>query len=198
MAADIQEIIRNLLAFYDFREKTVLAVGAGGGQLVEYWRPAARVTALDSSAEALEKLRARLAGSGLEGKIDLVHGDFFSCAQRMDVAVFEFCLHEMPDPAAAVARARLLAPEVLVLDHWPGSDWAFYTAEEVKVAQGWQALQAFATLRVASHASRQVFGDYEELRLKVQPMGDVALRRIEPFRGQSGFSIAMEYGFALL
>ncbi len=197
MAADIREIIRNLLDFYDFRGQTVLSIGAGGGQLVEYGRQAARVTAVDSSAEALARLRAGLAGSGLENKFDLVHADFFACRQKGDALIFEFCLHEMDDAAAALRHARELARDVVVLDHLPGSDWAFYVAEEVKVARSWQALREFGLRRVACHESRQAFADFAELRLKALPMGEVALRRIEPFRGRTGFAIPMAYGLAL-
>lgn len=198
MATDIAQLIRNLTAFYDFGGKAVLSIGAGGGQMIEYARTAARVIALDSSAEALEQLRGRLAGTGLEGKFTLLCGDFLASRQRADVAAFEFCLHEMPDPAAAIAHARGLAKEVLVMDHWPGSDWAFYVAEELKVARSWEALAAARPRATRSHEVAQFFRDYEELRLKVLPQGEVALRRIAPFQGRQGFAIAMTYGFALL
>jgi SAM-dependent methyltransferase len=198
MATDIARIIRNLEAFYDFRGKTVLSIGAGGGQLIEYARTAARVIALDSSAEALDLLRGRLAGSGMEDKFSLLCGDLLASRQRADVAVFEFCLHEMPDATAAVAHACALAAEVVAMDHWPGSDWAFYVAEELKVARAWEALAAARPRRTQHYETTQAFRGYEELRLKVLAQGEVALRRIEPFRERRNFSIAMTYGFALL
>lgn len=198
MAADIAQLIRDLTAFYDFRGKTVLSVGAGGGQMIEYARPAARVIALDNSAAALEQLRERLAGTGMEDKFSLHLGDFLASRWRADVAAFEFCLHEMPDAATALAHARGLAGEVLVMDHWPGSDWAFYVAEELKVARSWEAVAAARPRRTQSYETRQAFADYEELRLKVLPQGEAALRRIAPFQGRRGFAIAMTYGFALL
>ena len=198
MATDITQLIRNLTAFYDFRGKSILSIGAGGGQMIEYARTSARVIALDSSAEALDQLKARLAGTGLEDKFTLHCGDFLASRLRADVAAFEFCLHEMPDPAAAIAHARGLAPEVLVMDHWPGSDWAFYVAEELKVARSWESLAAAQPRATRSYEAAQVFRDHEELRLKVLPQGEVALRRIEPFQGRQGFSISMTYGFALI
>lgn len=36
MATDINQIIDNLLNFYDFKNQTVISVGAGGGQFFEY------------------------------------------------------------------------------------------------------------------------------------------------------------------
>lgn len=198
MATDIAQLIRNLTAFYDFRGKSILSIGAGGGQMIEYARTATRVIALDSSAEALDQLKGRLAGTGMEDRFALHCGDFLASRLRADVAAFEFCLHEMTDPAAAIAHACGLAPEVLVMDHWPGSDWAFYVAEELKVARSWEALAAARPRATRSYEATQVFRDYEELRLKVLPQGEVALRRIEPFRERKDFSIAMSYGFALL
>ncbi len=36
MAADIAAIMRSIEAFYDFTGKSVIHVGAGGGQFVDY------------------------------------------------------------------------------------------------------------------------------------------------------------------
>ena len=76
MATDYGKIVEDLLAFYDFRDKTVVAVGAGGGQLIEYGRPARKVIAVDSDPGALEKLRENLRAAGLESKFDPVLCDF--------------------------------------------------------------------------------------------------------------------------
>jgi len=35
VATDIGQIVANLLAFYDVANKTVIVVGAGGGQLIQ-------------------------------------------------------------------------------------------------------------------------------------------------------------------
>jgi len=53
MATDIKKVIEDLLGFYDFDDKVVISVGAGGGQLIEYGRKAKRVIALDNDAEAI-------------------------------------------------------------------------------------------------------------------------------------------------
>jgi len=53
--------------------------------------------------------------------------------------LFEFCLHEMADPAQALGHAKGMAPEVVVIDHDRESRWAFLTAEENKIAAGWKS-----------------------------------------------------------
>jgi predicted RNA methylase len=86
-------MVADLLGFYDLRDKTVLSVGAGGGQLIEYGRAAGKVLALDSDAQALEKLRENLRAAGLEDKFVPVLGDFFEVDLRADTVLFEFGLH---------------------------------------------------------------------------------------------------------
>ncbi len=46
------------------------------------------------------------------------------------------------DPQKALAYARTLAPKIVVFDHSPGSEWAFYAAEEGKVRCGTFSLAA--------------------------------------------------------
>ena len=129
MAADYGKMVADLLAFYDFEDKLILTVGAGGGQLIEYGRTARKVLALDNDAAALDKLRENLRISGLEDKFEPVLGDFLSVELKADVVLFEFSLHEMADPGAALERARRLAPAVVVFDHGPGSLWSYVASE---------------------------------------------------------------------
>ncbi len=65
MAADIHAIIRNLESFYDFTGKTVIHVGAGGGQLIAYARHARSVLAVDPEPAAVARLEAALHAAGL-------------------------------------------------------------------------------------------------------------------------------------
>lgn len=198
MAADYRLMIRNLLEFFDFSGRSVVSVGAGGGQLVEYGRSTGRVTAVDQDPAALDALRERLAQAGLADKFTLVRSDFMGFREAADVVLFEFCLHEMPDPTAALAHAMTLAPSVVVMDHWPGSAWAFFVAEEDKARAAWAAVVALRPERTVSFEAAQFFKDYQELWQKVHVQGAVALDRIEEFRGQTDLSIPMSYGFALL
>jgi len=198
MAADYKKAVADLLAFYDLKDKTVLSVGAGGGQLIEYGRTARRVLALDCDASALERLRENLKAAGLADKFEPVLADFFETGLRADVVLFEFSLHEMADPGAAVERARGLAPAVVVFDHWPGSDWSYVAAEETKVAASWAALGRFPVLKTRRYEAVQLFGAYEELYEKVKGQGPASLDRIAAYKGQTGIRIPMSYGLALI
>jgi len=198
MATDIAKVLGNLFDFYDFSGKTVVSVGAGGGQFIEYGRPARSVFAVDNSREALDKLEDSLSRSDLRQKFTLVLSDFNRCEQKGDVVVFEFCLHELPDPAAALEHARSLAGDVLVLDHLPESPWIYYATEENKAAGSWLALSSLPLRKVQKYETVQFFKDYEELRRKVEVMGEAAIVRIKPFLGRPDFTIPMSYGFALV
>lgn len=198
MATDILQIVLNLSAFYDFTGKTVVAVGAGGGQLVEYARPARRVIAIDRDAAALEQLDARLAECGLADKFTLVARDLLDVRPFGDVVLFEFCLHEMAEPERALAHARELAPDVLVIDHAPGSLWEWYAAEDGKAETGWKAVERGKIRRQQSVEAWQRFPDYAALEAKLAPQGPVSLERIDRHRGESAISIPMPYRLALL
>jgi hypothetical protein len=198
MATDYARIIKNLFEFFDFSGRTVVAVGAGGGQLIEYGRPAAKVIAVDQDPAALVALRERLGPAGLADKFALVYSNFLDVREKADVVLFEFCLHEMPDPSAALAHARTLAPAVVVMDHWPGSQWAFITAEEDKATAAWAAVVSSLPESIVSFDASQLFNGFEELWQKVHGQGEKSLARIEKFKGLLDISIPMSYGFALL
>jgi tRNA A58 N-methylase Trm61 len=198
MATDIKTIVANLLAFYDFRDKTIISVGAGGGQLIEYGRTAGKVIAVDNDPSAMEKLRENLKLSGLEDKFTTVLEDFDRTASRGDAVLFEFCLHEMSDPEAAVRHARSLAPDVIIFDHWPDSEWSYIVAEEAKVAAGWRALMRFAFKKEQKHDAVQVFKDYEELYTKVKGRGETSIARIAKHKGKTDIVIPMPYGLVLI
>jgi ubiquinone/menaquinone biosynthesis C-methylase UbiE len=198
VATDYAKLADNLLAFYNFSDKTVIAVGAGGGQLVRYGRAAAHVLALDNDAAALEELRESLKTAGLEDRFTLVLDDFYKSNLKADAVLFEFCLHEMSDPAAAVERARVMAPDVIIFDHWPGSEWSYVAAEDQKVAASWAALVRFPVKKKQRHEAVQSFKDYGELFEKVKGQGETAVSRIERYREQTGIRIPMTYGLALI
>lgn len=198
MAADYPLIIENLCDFYDFTGKTVISVGMGGGQLSEYARRTGRVIAVDRDKAALDVLKDKLEAAGLAGKVELVQADFLEFERTAGVVLFEFCLHEIPDPAAAIEHARALAPDVVVMDHWPTSEWIFYGAEDGKVAASWKAVGRAGAERTQSIGTRQHFRDFGELEAKVRGQGPLALERIESFRGRTDIEIPMSYGLALL
>ena len=198
MATDINKIINNLLEFYDFNNQTIITVGAGGGQLIEYGRISKNVVAIDYDKEALQKLKDNLVKSGLDDKFTLVHSDFYLSNLKGDVVMFEFCLHEMNDPETALKHALTMAPDVLIIDHWPGSEWAFFGDEEEKIAKSWAALKLFHPKKVQKFDTVQFFNDYEEIYQKVKAQGEISIKRINDFKDKKNFSIPMSYGIALI
>jgi hypothetical protein len=198
MVTNINEIISNLLSFYDFEDKIVVAVGSGGGQLIEYARPARQVLAVDSDAEALEELKKSLRSHRLENKFGIYHSDFDRTSLKGDVVLFEFCLHEMKDPIQAIMHARASAPDVVIVDHLPDSEWAYYVAEDEKAWAVWDAVHKCGTKKRATFAATQYFGDYRELQGRVEPMGDVSVHRIRRFSSVLDIQIPMRYGLALI
>ena len=198
MATDIQQIVRNLWNFYDFTDRIVVSVGAGGGQLVEYARPASRVIAVDRDAAALARLTARLLECGLSDKFTLVASDLLDVRPRGDVLLFEFCLHEMAEPERALAHARELAPDVVVIDHAAGSRWSWCAVEDGEVEAGWRAVDRGAIRRQETVEAFQQFADYAELEAKLASQGPESRKRIGPYRGQRAISIPMPYRLALL
>ncbi len=196
MATDISLILERLLDFFDFSGKCVLAVGAGGGQMAGYARTMRKVLAVDRDLAAMQQLREAADRLGLQDKFEYWAGDFSDCDRRGDVVLFEFCLHEMEDPAIALAKAALLAPELVVIDHAPGSRWVYFTAEDEKVTRSWQALASLPIARQCSYSAEQHFNDYGELLAKVKSQGDESVRRIEQYRGQTNIVIPMTYALA--
>jgi hypothetical protein len=135
---------------------------------------------------------------GLVDRYEYHAGDFINFALRGDMVFFEFCLHEMIDPVLALAKAKGMAPQVIIFDHSPDSPWAYMVAEETKAENAWQAIRAQNPSRVQHFTCLQSFITFAELEAKVMPQGEVSLQRIEPYRGQKNFTIPMSYGLALL
>lgn len=198
MATDIKKIINNLIEFYDFSNRTIITVGAGGGQLIEYGRISKKVLAIDFDKESLQKLKDNLIRSGLDEKFTLIHSDFYLSNLKGDVVMFEFCFHEMEDPIAALKHALTMAPHIIILDHWPDSDWAYIGGEEENIAKNWTALRLFHLIKVQKFDTFQFFNDYEEIYQKVKAQGENSIKRINDFKDRKNFTIPMSYGIALI
>jgi hypothetical protein len=196
VATDIGAIIANLLRVYDPRGRTLVEVGAGGGQFIDYGLRAARVLAVDCDGDALRRLGEALAGRDARAVYAPVQAEFLSFTTPADAVLFEFSLHEMDDPARALAHARTLAAEVLVIDHWRDSPWAWQVVEEEKVARSTRAVLAANPSLVEVHQAEQRFAAHAELLAKVAGQGPLALERAARYRDVSPISIPMAYWIA--
>lgn len=198
VATDSQRIVTQLSAFYDFRDRTVIEVGAGGGQLVEYARPARQVIAVDPDAAAIRRLEERLRERGLSDRFTVVTAGVLDVDGTADVVLFEFCLHQIPEPQRALAHARRLGPDVVVIDHAPGSPWSWHAGEEQGVESAWRAVEAFGVRRQQAVDAWQEFSDYAGLEARLAGQGARSRQRIAAHRGRTDIRIPMPYRMALL
>lgn len=198
MATNFEQIVRSITEFYDFAGKTVVVVGAGRGQLVGYVQSASRVIAIDLDRAATNRLAVVVRERGLTDKFEIVHDDFLELQTPGDVVVFEFCLHEMPNPKGALDHARTIARDVLVIDHAPGSPWSWHAAEDGGVEACWAAVAHASVGRRQDVEARQRFGHFAELEAVFAGQGPESRARIASFRGQQPIEISMPYRLALL
>ena len=198
MAVDLQEITANVVRFYDFRGKTVLFVGAGGRQLLDPSAGTRKLIAIDRDAESLTALKANIAANGWQDSMEVVASNFEDVTLLADVVYFEFCLHEMDDPLQSLTHARTLAPDLVVYDHAPGSDWIFYGAEDDKVVACGAAMGRFGVRRRQAFHATQRFQDHAELLARMAGQGDLAIQRMQRFTGATDIAIPMDYEAVLL
>lgn len=198
MATDIDAVERNIRSFYDFKDKVVLHVGAGGGQLIRYSDITRSVLAIDIDENAVSRLDTAIREKGLSSKFKIKVADIISISTEADVVFFEFCLHEMSDPRKALQHAASIAPNILVIDHHPDSRWAWYVLESEKASRSWSAARNYTVLKEESYNAEQYFSNYSDLLKKVEVMGELAVDRIAAFFGKSNITIEMKYTMALL
>lgn len=198
MATDIDAILTNCRDFYDPGEKAIIQVGAGGGQFIRYTANARSVLAVDIDEAAVTQLKAAIGELGLEDRVKVIHGDFSSVSEKADLVFFEFCLHEMDNPAKALLHAQSLAPEILIVDHELDSPWAWHTCEEEKARRSWAAAEKLRIVNRASFKAIQRFDDHSQLLAKIEPLGEPAIARTRIFSDTREIRIEMTYAMALI
>ena len=198
MVVDRSKLTANLTRFYDFKGKSVLYVGAGGGQLLGPASGIGRVVAVDSNAKSLGGFRSEAKTKWAGIPIKFVPHNFETVNPKGNVVYFEFCLHEMPDPRKALDHAHWLAPDIVVIDHLPKSKWIFYGAEETHVLRSTKAAESFGIRRRERFTAQQKFKDYEELKARLTEQGEVSLQRVLALKGAKDIRIPMDYGLYLL
>ena len=198
MATKIETIINNLLTFYNFKDKIVLHVGAGGGQIIDYAKIAQHTIAIDIDDSAIEILRYNVKEKNLENKISIFKQDYYQLKQKCDVTFFEFCLHEMSDSRLAIEYAKNLSPDILIIDHMPESKWAWYVGETKLVQDSWRTIEKMSIKKKLVIDTKQFFSDFQELKKKLFSCGDEVQKRILEFEHKTNFIIPMQYGLVLI
>ncbi|HYL62594.1 MAG TPA: class I SAM-dependent methyltransferase [Candidatus Methylomirabilis sp.] len=198
MAADYALLTKNLCEFYDFADKVVLLVGAGHGQLLDPAVPTKKLIAVDRDLAALQEFQEKVAADQRQTSVEIVHANFEDVTAQADVVYFEFCLHEIADPFAALKRARTLASDVVVFDHSPASEWVFYGAEEEIVRRSSEAMKNFGVRRSISFRTQQRFKSGAELLSKVSRHGPLAIERSQRYANINNFTIPMVCELVLL
>ena len=198
MATDYSKLTENLTRFYDFTDKVVLFIGAAGRQLLDTKIRTKKLIAINQDVQALVDLKAKVIAQGLQDLVEVVGANFEEVTLHGDAVYFEFCLHEMDDPAEALSHAKSLAPDIVVYDHSPGSEWIYFGAEEDKVSRSLAAMERFGIRRRQMFHAEQRFGSYAELLAKVSPQGPLAVERAQRFAGATDIVIPMSYELNLL
>ena len=198
MATDYAKLTENLFRFYDFTGKVVLFIGAADGQLLDPATRTRKLIAIDKDVEALRELKANIVAKGLQDSLEVIGASFQEVKLHGDAVYFEFCLHEMEDPENALIHAKSLAPDIVVYDHSPGSEWIYYGAEDNEVARSSAAMERFGIRRCERFQTEQRFGNYTELLAKVGRQGPLAIERTQEFAGVTDIVIPMSYELNLL
>lgn len=199
MASDLAAIHRNLESFYKFADRSVIHVGVGGdGALTGYAARARSVLGVDPDPAGIARLEESIQERSLEQRFTVFEGEIAAVEQRAELTLFEFCLHEIEDPTAALEHARSLSSEILVIDHLAQSPWSWYTSETEKLERSWAAVRKQSVLRETTCDAVQLFADFAELEAKLRILGEPTLTRIQKLRDQSNITIQMPYGMALV
>ncbi len=198
LATDYAKLSEDLRRFYDFTGKVVLFVGAGGRQLLDPGTAVKKLVAIDKDVDALRELEREILAKRLQDSVEVVVASFEEVEFRGDTVYFEFCLHEMDDPKKVLARAKSLAPDVVVYDHSPGSKWAYYVVEEDKISRSSIAMERFGIRRRQTFRAEQRFANHAELLAKVSTQGPTAIERAQSFASHTEIVIPMSYELNLL
>ncbi len=198
MPTDYPKMSENLCRFYDFTGKIVLYVGAAGRQLLDPGLPVKKMIAIDKLGEGLTELQKRIAVEKRSDRVQVISSGFEQITMRGDVVYFEFCLHEMDDPAQALQHAKSLATDIVVYDHSVGSEWSYLGAEEDLVVRSTEAMRRMGIRKRETFLLQQTFDDFAQLRAKLEPRGPVALERIQRFATVERIAIPMPHELNLL
>ncbi len=198
MVVDRDLLTANLTEFYDFRGKSVLYVGAGRGQLLPPASGVKSVVAIDRDGKSLQGFRSEAKSKWAGIPVRFIPRKFETVDARGDVVYFEFCMHLMEDPWYALKHALSLAPDIVVMDHLPGSKWVYYWAGEEAVLRSTGAVESFGVRRRKEFTTEQKFEDWKALAARLAEEGEESRRRVLELKGAKDIRMRMDYGLFLL
>jgi SAM-dependent methyltransferase len=193
MAVNSIELINNIDSFIDFSNRSVLIIGAGGGQLVGYAANAKQIIAVDNDENSINQLRERVSKTMLKDKYSYIVNDFFNVTCKADILVFEFSLHEIPDIKKAIEHGKELAPQVIVFDHCKESEWLYIVQEEGKIENEDNILEKMNVKKAKQYSIMQSFNEYEDLKRKVVIQGEESIKAIHKYITTKNIEIDMKY-----
>jgi hypothetical protein len=198
LVVDRDRLGANLVRFYNFEAKSVLYVGAGGGQLLGPASGVAKVVAIDRNPESLEGFRNQSKTRWAGIPLGFVPRKFETVRNHGEVVYFEFCMHQMEDPWKALKHAQSLARDIVVMDHAPGSEWVYYWAGEDTVLRSTRVVESFGVRRREDFTAEQRFEDWKELATRLSGEGEESRRRVLELKGAKDIRIRMDYSLFLL
>ena len=107
-------------------------------------------------------------------------------------------MYQMESQVKALEHARSLAPDIVVMDHLPGSKWVYYWAGEEMVLRSTKALESFGVRRQKRFAAEQWSEDGKALEARLSGEGEESRRRVLELAGTSDVRMQMDYGLYLL
>jgi hypothetical protein len=198
VATDVRFIAESVCEFYDFDRKSVIAIGAGNERLIEYARRARFVIAVNEHEGALNRLKQQVCEQRLGARFFMFVGKVAAVPFHADVVLFEFSLHEISNPRAALDYARRLAPEMVIIDHAPGSRWSWYAGEDDGIAESWAAVPPSAIRRERTCDAFQRFGNYLDVKFRMRGNGAASQARIAELQNARPIVISMPLRLAVI
>jgi len=194
MATYLDKMKQDIAEFINCSSKSVLIVGAGGGKLFGYTDSAKKVYALDCNNKALDKLKELIPLSEQGNKYELICDYFENVNTKVDIVIFEFSLHEIPDTYNALKHAKDLAKRVIIAEHAADSEWICLAQEDQNVKKVEEALKRFEIKKVNEYVTGKEFRDIDDLKTKLgYQVNDNVPYIFDEYKNKSNYVVEMKY-----
>ena len=194
MSTYLDKMKQDISAFINCYGQSVLIVGAGGGKLFGYTDSARKIYALDCNKEALDKLKEIIPECDQGNKYELICDYFENTTTKVDIVIFEFSLHEIPDTYKALKHAKSLGNRVIVVEHTSDSEWICIAQEDQNAKRVEDGLNKFNIKKANEYITGKEFKDLDDLKCKLGYKIDDTLPCIfENYRNKKNYVVEMKY-----